>query len=164
MTNKALCEPILEQSLRRINRRKEARQLFAMWPTLHDAALRLCYYLSPYLEVNEHPLLDVALERGFEAAITRFGHEQIAAFIGEVISVSAELCKLQISIQDKDGDWEIWDFDRPILEWMGQYQREYLQIRTRPSPFAVAQLRLALLRQFSMRDIMQTNLELSVVL
>ena len=160
--DKNLCESILDLTLRRINRRRESWQLYSMWPSLHVASIRLCSFLSPYIEVDDRPLLDIALERGFDAAVTRLGREQLGAFIAEATSIADELSTLQISVQDKDGDWEIWDFDRPLLEWLGRSRRECLQIRPRQTPFPIPPLRLALLKQFAIRDLMQTQIDLTV--
>ncbi len=156
------CGVLLELALRRIDRKSEAKQLFMMWPSLKDASLRLCAYLSPFLEANGEPLLDLALSRAFALASVAQGADQVGVFVAAVASITDELRGIQVSVQDHDGDWEIWDFERPILDWMGSYQRECLQIRPREAPFPEGSVRFAILRVFTIRDLMQTHLEVSV--
>ena len=156
------CGVLLELALRRIDRKSEAKQLFMMWPSLKDASLRLCAYLSPFLEANGEPLLDLALSRAFALASVAQGADQVGVFVAAVASITNELRGIQVSVQDHDGDWEIWDFERPILDWMGSYQRECLQIRPRETPFPEGSVRFAILRVFTIRDLMQTHLEVSV--
>lgn len=152
---------LLELALRRIDRKSEAKQLFMMWPNLKEASLRLCAYLSPFLEANEEPLLDLALSRAFTLTTAAQGADQVGVFVEAVASITDDLRGIQVSVQDHDGDWEIWDFERPILDWMGSYQRECLQIRPRQTPFPEGPVRFAILRVFAIRDLMQTRLEVS---
>lgn len=155
------CGVLLELALRRIDRKSEAKQLFMMWPSLKDASLRLCAYLSPFLEANGEPLLDLALSRAFTLAAAAQGADQVGVFVEAVASITDDLRGIQVSVQDHDGDWEIWDFERPILDWMGSYQQECLQIRPRQTPFPEGPVRFAILRVFAIRDLMQTRLEVS---
>lgn len=151
---------ILDLALRRIERRVEGRQLFLLWPNLRRAALKLCVYLSPYLEQRNRPLLDIALERGIAALIHAPSGQQVSAFIHAIASIADDLCQMQISVEDREGDWAIWDFENPILDWMRAYQRECVQIRQRDVPFPIGAVRLALIsRVFSIRDLLHVHLE-----
>lgn len=154
---------LLDLALRRIDRRVEAKQLFLRWPNLKNAALRLCAFLSPFLENNYMPLLDVALERVFSALETEpSGGDQVRVFVHAILSISEELRFLQVSIQDCDGAWEIWDFEHPILDWMHSLQRECIMIREREEPFSVGPVKIAVLsRVFTIRDLMLANLQVS---
>lgn len=151
---------LLDQAVRRIELRREATQLFIRWPNLKQASLKLCAFLTPFIEENNRPILDIALERAITAAAAAHGGQQVTAFIQAVASMTDCLCHLQVSLQDRDGDWEIWDFERPILEWMHTAERDCLQVRRREIAFAKGAVTLALLsRVFSIRDLLNTPLE-----
>lgn len=151
---------LLEQAIKRIGMRNEARQLYNSWPTLKLASLRLCVFVTPYIEVGNRPLLDVALERAITAARTTQGGEQVSRFIHAIATIADDLCQLQISVQDRDDDWEIWDFDKPMLDWMKAEQRDCLQVRRREEAYPKGPVTIALLsRVFSIRDLMKTPIE-----
>jgi hypothetical protein len=151
---------LLEQAIKRIGMRNEARQLFNSWPTLKLASLRLCVFITPFIEVGNRPLLDLALERAITAARSTQGGEQVCRFIRAVATIADELCQLQVSLQDRDNDWEIWDFDKPMLDWMRAEQRDCLQVRRREDSYPKGPVTLALLsRVFSIRDLMKIELE-----
>lgn len=151
---------LLGQALKRIEMRNEAKQLYTSWPTLKLASLRLCTFVTPFVEYGGRPLLDVALERAITAARRTYGADQITQFIRGVASIADELCQLQISLQDRDNDWEIWDFDKPIMDWMKAGERECLQVRRRAEVYPKGPVMLAVLsRVFSMRDLMRMPLE-----
>lgn len=153
------CDALLELAVRRIDQKYEAKQFFLIWPSLKEASIRLCSYLSPFLEANGVPLLDLALSRALSNATASQASEQVGAFVEGVASITDAVCGIQVSVQDRDGDWEIWDFEHPILDWMQSNKRESLQIRTRQEPFPEGPVRFAILRVFSTRDLMQTRLE-----
>ncbi|MEC4718188.1 hypothetical protein RY831_03445 [Noviherbaspirillum sp. CPCC 100848] len=151
---------LLDQAVKRIELRREATQLFIRWPNLKQASLKLCAFLTPFIEENSRPILDIALERAIIAAAAAHGGQQVTAFIQAVASMADSLCHLQVSLQDKDGDWEIWDFEKPILDWMHSAERDCLQVRRRETAFAKGAVTLALLsRVFSIRDLLNTPLE-----
>jgi len=153
---------LLDLAIRRIKCRSEAKQLFLMWPSLKEASLRLCTYLSPFLEANGVPLIDLALSRAIGRSVVVQRSEQVGVFVAAVASITEELCGLQVSVQDRDGDWAIWDFESSIVDWMGAYQQECIQIRTRETRFPAGSVRFAILRVFSIRDLMRSQLMVSV--
>ncbi len=158
MTEKTIprsCTEILELTIRHLGKKNEAKRVFLLWPNLKLASLRLCAFLSPFLLQDERVILDIALDRAIEAAAKETGSNQVKAFVAGVFSVVKDLCAIQVSVQDADDNWVIWDFEEPIIELMHAHRRDRVQVRPRDPAFEEGPVGVALLsRVFTIRDLM----------
>lgn len=153
----------LDSTLKHMGKRNEARQLYLLWPKLKTASQKLCGYITPLVIVEERPLLEHILARAIDAAVGECHQQQFKAFVGTVAVAAQELRGHQISIQDSDDNWIIWDFERPILELLREHGREAVQVRPRASAFDAGAVTLAVLtRVFTIKDLMLADLGLDV--
>lgn len=135
----------LDTALRNTDLRHDADDIFFRCPDLRQVALRYVEFVSPFIVQEGENLLEASLQD----AITAFRREEPAdlksawrAYIEAFVFRVGTLCRLRMSVQDRDGHWAIWNYDQPLLAWMAIHGRRTLQIRVReqsiePGPLVV---------------------------
>lgn len=104
---------------------REAERIFMDWPDLRMVALKFCRYISPFIQMDESDPYSL-VDRAMMQAIRRFNTEQSAqdpslgmhGFISALLDNASDLAQLRIAIPTGDDDWDIWDYDTPMLEWL----------------------------------------------
>ncbi|MDK9702362.1 MAG: hypothetical protein OEL20_04430 [Sulfuritalea sp.] len=129
---------ILQRLLQQHNLTSQAKAVFDTLPEMRDVAAAYCWYVSPYVYDNKGLLLDRAVPEAI-AALTKGGPNAARAgvrnFVNVLMQHSASICDLRISILTAEGDWAIWDYERPLMAVMSTHKRDAVMIRSRAKPF-----------------------------
>lgn len=129
--NEALA--ILNRILHTSGKRRPAKAIFDRLPALQQLSMKLCWWLSPYIQLDEGNLLELAVVQAVQAFHKEPGtdRDKARAYIAGISSVAGMLSSLRISVRTKAGDWELWDYDMPLVEFMTARGAHAVQTRTR---------------------------------
>lgn len=149
---------VLENVLRTIGETERASRIFTLWPRLRKASLRICRYLSPLLITPDGGnLLEHSIQRAidaFHAPHCLSETDRFRAFIEALCLEVGDLCAIAVSVKTATGDWILWSFDEPVVDWMRNNRARVIQIRLREEPLARFPVAFALLKGvFSASDL-----------
>ena len=156
----------LRTALRAGGVEREADRIFSTCPSLRTVALQFCRFVSPFIELESGENL---LEKAMADAVCGFGaHESqdvrvaIKVFIEALASHVDGLCGIRLSVQDDNGDWQIWQYDEPVFDWMAEHGRKAVLIRHRDEKLAKGPVLIKLLSYIcKVRDLQMAHLNLA---
>lgn len=157
-------EKILSTIIKSVQIGKLAQPIWEDWPALRLVAVRLCWYLSPYLETESGNILEECLTNAIHAYHDHDADGPVRAklFLNRIGDVSSTLASLRISVKKGTGEWVIWPCDTPLMAWMTELGSSTVQIRQRQPMDAPQQIALCLMSSVcTMRDLQFAGIGIS---
>lgn len=102
------------------------------WPALRTVALKLAWFISPFIEIKgSNNLLEHMLRKAIAVFRATRGEQRdkARAFLHCVQETADVLAGLRISVLDSEGHWNIWQYDEPLIEWMAIHKVHSVQIK-----------------------------------
>jgi hypothetical protein len=133
-SNRARFAVTLRRVLKAQDLWEQAEVIFTAWPNLEEVTNRYCAYVTPYIEIEGIALLGATLERAVEAyfeAAGRGAREQMGSYIRGLAEAATLLGKVRCSVCSRGGEWLVWGYDRPLVDFMHSHGTEVLQIAMR---------------------------------
>ena len=129
-----------------------AAKAFADWPGLENVTLRFINFVSPWLMIGEDTLADKTLREAlkqYEEARNN-GYEAAHYQFFERLARSADdLAAVRVSVLNDEEQWEVWNYDEPLMRFLSNRKRSSIQIRVREKPVSTGPVMIKLLAAVS---------------
>lgn len=121
---------------------------------MYVVALKLCWFLSPYIESGNENLLETTIHRAVRAYLSAANGERPRAFLNAVRDGAEMLGVLRVSARDKDDGWLIWDYEESLMDWLDEQGASAVQVTVRAQPLDAGPLVVRLMAQVcTVRDL-----------
>lgn len=125
---------ILSRMLRFCRLTGEAGHIWEDCPALQSVALKLCWYLSPYIECGGANLLASTLTKAILDYQAAPAESRARAFLQAVQGGAIALCAVRVSAKDDEESWQIWECEEPLMDWMEMIGVSAIQVVFREEP------------------------------
>ena len=149
-------ELLVRASLKRIVANADldgsALKAFTDWPTLEHVALQFLHFVPPWLIVENESLAEVTIKNALVAYDSNHGNGFDVGhrkFIEKIAESANVLSSLRVSVRNDMDQWDIWNYDQPLTEYMQDHKRWSIQIRLRETPVPTGPVMIKLLAAIS---------------
>ena len=147
----------MRASLKRIVSHPElsgaALKAFTDYPTLEEITLQFLHFVPPWIVVGSESLAEKTIRNALMAYEKSKGGTGCTVGQRRYIETIAEAAKilsnLRVSVKNSNDQWDIWNYDQPLTEYMSHRKRWAIQIRERETPIAPGPVMLKLLASIS---------------
>ena len=119
---------------------------------MENVTLRFINFVSPWLMIGDDTLADKTLREalkeyeearseGYEAA-----HYQ---FFVRLARSADDLASVRVSVLNDEEQWEVWNYDEPLMRFLSSRKRSSIQIRMREKPVSPGPVMIKLLAAVS---------------
>ena len=145
-----------------------ALRAFTDHPALEELTLQFLYFVPPWVVSGSDSVAESAIHKAltaFENAKGRgpgLGHRLHIESLAESANI---LSTLRVSVLNSNDQWDIWNYDQPLIEYMQSHKRSAIQIRSREEPIAAGPVLIKLLAAISTTsELMTADLDISSLL
>lgn len=129
-----------------------ALKAYTDFPALEDVTVQFLNFVPPWILVGAESLAESTIRNALEAYDVSqgtgdgSGHRK---YIEKIAESAKALSRLRVSVKNDHGQWDIWNYDQPLLEYMQSHNRSAVQIRERETPTATGPILIKLLAAIS---------------
>lgn len=129
-----------------------ALRAFTDYPALEKVTVQFLHFVPPWVLYGTVSVAESSIRNALLAYESeQSGHHSSGhrRYI-EAIAASAKLLSaIRVSVKNSNDQWEIWNYDQPLTEYMQQRKRSAIQIRNRENPIALGPVLIKLLASIS---------------
>lgn len=145
---------ILSRMLRHCRLAREAESIWDDYPSLRNVALKLCWYLSPYIECGGENLLASTLKKAIDDFQADAGDNRARAFLAAVQAGAVALCAVRVSARECEAGWLVWECEEPLMDWIEAIGANAVQVIFREEPLKAGPIVVRMMGQVcTIRDL-----------
>lgn len=145
-----------------------ALKAFTDYPALEKLTFNFLQFVSPWVLSGRASVAECTIRKALlaydqaQGKGNGLGHRRYLETIAESAKV---LSSLRVSVLNSTGQWEIWNYDQPLTEYMQRHKRWAIQIREREQPVAHGPVMIKLLAAISStKDLVIADIDISSLL
>ena len=129
-----------------------AIKAFTDFPALEEVTVQFLHFVPPWVLAGTASVAESAIRKALlayektQGSGGGLGHRRYIETIAESAKV---LSSLRVSVRNSNDQWDIWNYDQPLTEYMQRHKRWAIQIRERERPIASGPVMIKLLAAIS---------------
>ena len=159
----------MRASLKRIVSHPElsgpALKAFTDFPALEEVTVQFLHFVPPWVLAGTVSVAETAIRKALLAYENAqgsgggLGHRRYIETIAESAKVFSSL---RVSVRNSNDQWDIWNYDQPLTEYMQRHKRWAIQIRERERPIAPGPVLIKLLAAISStKELVTADIDIS---